>query len=412
MINTPSPTQFFFFLFTLLSFTNISNSYSSKIINSQLTIQESPLVSSIQLQGHVMPLDTIDIAAPTNAKISTIYIQLGEKIKKNQKILELKSDQLEIDIRNATEMLIRAEIDYNKKKSWQESDDVFQAKQSHMKNKLSFKRSDEIFKQNKLLYKQGIISHNELQQSEIAHKEAKYNLELSDRHLKRTFDQGDATQIKLLKLALENAQAKLDILNNIKQQLNITSPIDGVILRAKEQDKINKNNRFISIGQSVSTGENLIAIGNLNGFTVDINANEQIVQNIKLNQQVTIQLPALLENNIYTGIITAIDAQPNNSDLNIPPKYNIKILANDNKINPQNIQNKIFLGMTAKINFDLVEKEKSLLIPFASINYDNNNQAYVIDNHNQHINITLGKSTHDKIEVLTGLKPGDIIKQS
>lgn len=406
MINTSRLTKFIFLFCSLL---NAANIYSSENKNQFLTIEESPLISAIQLQGHVMPLNTIDVAAPTNAKISQVYVQLGQKIKKNQKILELKSDQLEIDIRNATEMLIRAEMDYNKKTSWQESDDVFQAKQSHIKNKLSFKRSEEIFKQNQLLYKQGIISLNELQQSEISYKDAKSNLELSDRHLKRTIDQGDATQIKLLKLALENAQAKLDILNSIKQQLDITSPIDGVILRAKEQDKTNKNNRFISTGQSVSTGENLLTIGNLNGFAVNINANEQIVQNIKLNQEVSIQLPALAENNTYTGIVTAIDAQPNNNDQNTPPKYNIKILAQNinNKINSEN---KIFLGMTAKINFDLVEKDKSLLIPFASINYDNNNQAYVLDNHNNHINITLGKSTNSNIEVLSGLHTGDIIQ--
>lgn len=389
---------------------NANNNIDNIVINT------SPLINNIQLQGRILPLDTIDISAATNAKVENIYIQLGQKVTKGQLLLELKSDQLDIDIRNATETLIRAEMDFNKKSTWLNSNDVFQAQQANLKSKLNYQRSKDIYVQNKLLFEQGIISHNELEQSKITYKDAELNLELSDRNLKQTIAQGDQTQIELLKLALENAKAKLEILQNIKNKLTIRSPIDGVILRADHKDKTHKNTNFLSIvaiGQNVASGENLLAIGNLNGFAVNVQANEQIVQEIKLNQKVNVSIPAIKSTNaniIFDGLVTAIDAQPNNPENNsAPPKYNIKIITNYD-----HNQHNIFLGMTAKIDFKLIEKPATILIPFTSINYNGSNQAMVLKINNNNIEeqiVTLGKSSSDQIEVLKGLKTGDTIKR-
>lgn len=377
--------------------------------DNKITIKPTPLVSNIQLQGRIMPLDTIDISAPTNAEIDKVFVQLGQNIKKNQKIIELKSDQLEIDIRNAKENLIRTKIEFNKRYSWLNSDEVFQAKQSNIKNELNFKRTKEIYNQNKILYKQGIISQNELEQSEISYQDAELNLELSNRHLKQIINQGDETQLELLKLSLENAKAKLEILENIKQRLVISSPIDGVILKAVNQDKSTKTSGFLPIGKNINSGENILSIGNLNGFAVKVHANEQVIKNISLKQKVNIKIPALENNKTFIGAVVAIDAQPNNSDnSNTPPKYDLKIISeNSDK------EDNIFLGMTAKISFDLVEKEDTILIPFTSIAYNNQNQAYVTEfKTNRLKTITLGKTTKNKIEVIAGLKPGDLINRT
>ncbi len=393
----------------------------TEVINNtdRLVITPSSFINNIQLQGRVLPLDTIEISAATNAKVEKVHVQLGEKVVQDQILLELKSDQLDIDMRNATETLIRAEIDYNKKSSWINSNDVFQAQQANMKSKLNFQRAKDIYTQNKLLFEQGIISYNELEQSKISYQDAKLNSELADRNLKQTLAQGDQTQIELLKLALENAKAKLEILQSIKDQLTVKAPIDGVILRVDNKEKSNKNNNFLSIvaiGQNVSTGENLLAIGNLNGFAVNVQANEQIIQEIKLNQKVNVTLPAIKSSHstiIFDGVVTAIDAQPSNLENNsTPPKYNIKIVANYN-----NHEHNIFLGMTAKIDFNLIEKPSAILIPFTSISYNANNQATVLkinpskNNKAETQIVTLGKSSSERIEVLHGLEAGDIIKK-
>lgn len=395
----------------VLIYSNFVLSNPTDDIN-QLIVTPSPLVSKIQLYGRIAPLDIVNIPVPTNAKIEQIYVQLGQKVEKDQLLMALSSDQLDIDIRNAKEIFIRSQIEFNKKQTWLNSDEVFQAKQSNIKNKLNFKRSEEIYKQNQLLFKQGIISHNELEQSAITYQDAKLNLSLSERHLTQTINQGNEDQLNLLKLALENAQAKLDILENIKLKLSVKAPVAGIILRANNSEKTTKTNSFLTFGQNVTLGESLLAIGNLNGFAVNISANEKIIQDLQINQTVQINIPALINNNTYSGVIAAIDAQPKDNDnTNGPPSYNIKIIAND--ANNTIINQKIFLGMTTKISFDLIEKNNSILVPFSSIAYNEQNQPYVVNykDKTKHL-VKLGKTTQDKIEIIDGLKSGDMILKS
>lgn len=396
-------------LFIYAALLPINNFAYEKSETNKLTIKQSDLINEIQLQGRVLPLETVDITASTNAYIEKIHVQLGEHVKTGQALIDLKSDQLEIDIRNAQEALIRSEIEYNKKESWLRSDDVFQAKQSNLKNKLSYQRALEVYNQNQKLHKQGIISQNELEQSEMYYNDAKLNLELSNRHLQQIINKGDDTQLQLHKLALDNARARLEILENIKQKLKIKSPINGVVLRASSKDSDNKNDNFgklVATGKKVTTGENLLAIGNLAGFAVNVEANEQIVQSVHLNQQVNIAIPALKESNSFTGIITAIDAQPNNSDnKSSPPKYNIKINSTTNKNT-----NNIFLGMTARINFNIIERKDTILIPFASITYQGNTPYVKNWSDNSKRQVKLGRTSKDKIEVISGLSDKDIIQ--
>jgi HlyD family secretion protein len=392
----------------LLLFVKYALSNPSEELN-HIVVTTAPLVSKVQLYGRIVPLDIVNLSASTIARIDKIYVQLGQKVEKDQLLLELTSDQLDIDIRNAKEILIRSQMEFNKKQSWQNSDEVFQAKQSNAKYKLNFKRAEDTYTQNKLLFKQGIISHNELEQSAVTYNDAKLNLDVSNRHLNQILNQGNAIQLNLLQLALDNAQAKLDILENIKNKLSIKSPIAGVILRANNPEKINKNTPFLALGQNVSSGENLLAIGNFNGFAINIYANEQIIQHVQLNQAVQITIPALTTNNSYNGIITAIDAQPKDNDTTVaPPTYNIRVVADNSQI-----AHKIFLGMTSKISFDIIEQEKAILVPFSSIAYNEHNQAYVINykDKTKHL-VTLGKTAQNKIEIVDGLKSGDIILKS
>lgn len=392
-----------------------------------IKITASDLTIPAELQGQISPLDTYNISAPTNAQISEIYVTPGDKVKKDQKLLLLKSDQLDIDIRNAKEYLIRAQMDYDKKKSWQYGDEVFQAKQSDIKNKFTADRALELYKQNQLLYKQGIISNNELEQSKISYDDAKLNLELSKRHLKQIITQGDATQLNLAKLALDNAQARLDIFKNIQNKLLVLSPSDGIILKANNNNKSvekstnSTNINFIPIGYNATTGENLLAIGDLQGFKVIVTANEQIIQNIKLNQQVEISIPALYNKNTkFIGKVTAIDAQPNNTDNQQPPKYNVIITsAADSKSTTatasNNLQQRnIFLGMTAKVQLNIIEKPNTILVPFSNIAYDyDQKKSYVMklnkNNTPEKSYIELGNTTLDKIEVVSGLSVNDVI---
>ena len=385
--------------------------FAADIHNNTVTITSSSITIPIELSGRISPLETYDLSAATSAQIAQVYIKLGQKVTKDQALLTLKSDQLEIDIRNAKESLIRAELDFNHKKSWKQSDDVFQAEQTLVKNKLTLQNSLDTYNQNQKLFSQGIIAKSELVQSKTNYQDAKVSLELSTRHLQEVIKQGNATQLNLMQLNLDNAKAKLAILEDIKAKLFVTAPIDGVILKPNNNsEKSNKNTNFLAIGASVNTGENLLAIGNLQGFTVSIAANEQIIQNIALDQKVNIAIPALANNNSYNGVITAIDAQPNNTEnLNSPPMYNIKVSC------LSSTQNNIYLGMTAKINFNLIEKPNTILIPFSSIAYQNN-KPYVLKqnklNQFKANYIELGKTTADRIEVLAGLQSGDVIKTS
>ena len=91
----------------------------------------------------------------------------------------------------------------------------------------------------------------------------------------------DTSEAKLASLEMEKSRLKLKMLRNRQDQLKITSPIDGVVLRGDLDD---------AEGAPVTSGQSLYEIAPLNPIKIEIAINEEDLPSVESNMHVTARL--------------------------------------------------------------------------------------------------------------------------
>ncbi len=185
-----------------------------------------------------------------------------------------------------------------------------------------------------------------------------------------------------LKLEVENLTRACDAVKSQLGQLQITSPLDGVIL-----------NLYCNLGEFVPPQEQLCRIGSSNNEIV-AQVNEEDVGNLQPGMKAKIRLYAYQDKDLI-GTLREILPQAENQlyrvifDLEDPPRT-------------------ILPGMTGEMNIIIAEHKAVLTIPSRAL--CSGNQVLVVQgNIVRQIHVKIGFRTLEKTEISEGLNEGDIV---
>lgn len=190
--------------------------------------------------------------------------------------------------------------------------------------------------------------------------------------------------------ALEMSEAELSI-NEYKEKLKqckIYSPLAGKVFNQTKKE-----------GDYCDSNEIIAVVGNPQTLCVDIMVYEENIKYISLEQQATVTVKAL--NQSYNGRITNINSIGNSN--NGITSYNVTVSIEDNDVS-------LFNAMSATVNITIESKENVLIIP--SYLVDEGNVVYLLEDNEKTIhpvNINVGISDGDYIEVTSGLSQGDSV---
>ena len=118
-----------------------------------------------------------------------------------------------------------------------------------------------------------------------------------------SLDQVSQSRVQEAQAAIQTARAKINSLNTLialyntqEQELNLTSPIDGVILTL---------NTDVLEGQSFAKGEVIATVGDLSKVKIQIQLPEKEIAYIEQDNQVTVRAIGV-PNEVFTGKISQI----------------------------------------------------------------------------------------------------------
>src|SRR5690606_14697406 len=228
----------------------------------------------------------------------------------------------------------------------------------------------------------------ELQNAEAAYLTAQKEAE----RFASAFKSGGVTQQQLdqVNLQLQSAQARLNQAKINVGDSNIKSTINGIV-----------NKRHIEPGTVVAPGAPLFDIVNVSKLKLKVNASENQVAAIKVGDTVSIKA-SVYPNKDFTGVVTFIAAMADES-LNFP--IEIEVTNNPN--------NELRAGMFGSAIFSSKDNDQTpvTIVPRdAFVGSVSNNEIYVIRDSVAHLEkITTGRNFGEKVEVLQGVKEGDIV---
>lgn len=231
---------------------------------------------------------------------------------------------------------------------------------------------------------------------EMQSAEAAYQTALKDaQRFESAFKTGGVTQQQLdqVNLQLQAAKARLDQAKITVGDTEVKSTINGIV-----------NKKYIEPGTVVGPGVPLFDIVNVSKLKIKVNVNENQVANIKTGNEVIVKA-SVYPDKEFQGKVIFI-APVADASLNFPVEVEIT----------NNKDNDLRAGMYGSVIFGSESENQTAVtvVPRnAFVGSINNNEVFVVREDTAHLTkIVSGRNFGEQVEVLEGLKPGDIVVTS
>lgn len=226
---------------------------------------------------------------------------------------------------------------------------------------------------------------------DVQNAEEIYQNALKDKQrYENAFRTGGVTQqqVDQANLSLKNAEARLQQAKIKVADANIRASINGIV-----------NRRLVEPGSVLAPGTRLFEIVDVSSLTLDIAVDEAQVANMNVGDAVKVKASVLPEKE-FTGKIEFIAAKAD-QNLNFPVKIRV---ANYGATS-------LKAGMYGSAHFSFPQQQPALLIArSAFIGGVSSNEIFVVeDNKAITRKLVTGRIIGDKVEILDGLKDGELV---
>ncbi len=187
------------------------------------------------------------------------------------------------------------------------------------------------------------------------------------------------------------AKARVAAAQSTINQSKVIAPFDGVITQAEP-----------TTGDLVSPGTLAYRMDDLAHLLVDLQISEVDINNVTVDQPVTVTLDAV-QGKSYTGRVSHISQAGDASGSGVNFTVTVELTESDALVKP---------GMTAAVNITVKELKDALLVPNRAVRQVNGKRVvYILQNNLPvSVEIRLGATSDSNSEVVGGnLKEGDLI---
>ncbi|MDK2896633.1 MAG: HlyD family secretion protein [Candidatus Atribacteria bacterium] len=339
--------------------------------------------------GMLEPKNRVELKADLRGEVTNIFAQAGEKVEKDQPLVQLDTTDLEISLRKAKAQLRSAQADLKKLLTQPTEVELRQAEAQLKEAQIAYQSAQKTLVKNQELFRSGAIPQETLEDSEdqVILKEALY---LSAQAYFEDVKDGAAPEdIEKLQAQIEQIEADIESIENNLEKCTFKSPIDGTLLVVDPEE-----------GDSVLSEERVVAIGDLSIMKVVILINEIDIPQVNPGQRALIVLDAFPDKE-FAGTVT-----------NIAPEGQIveNVVVFETTIELPNPDDSLRSGMTAEAEIIIEAKEDALVVPIEALREQGGETwLFVKDSEGQPVRreVKVGLRSDTQVEIETGLESGE-----
>jgi len=436
----------FFIITTVLSWDGIKELFSIENSDSNyntnlnifpvkvIKVNKQKIIPTISVLGTIEEFEKVKITSKISGSIENIYVQEGDRVKKNSKLAQIERLPLELELKKNIAQLNEAKssLAYAKQKLYDKRKEaeikinrIVKLRANFKKLKAKLKKMKATFKGKKELYKEEGISKEEYQtvRTELISTESQYIAALKDLQIakvgyrnsdikamgykvpkdkKKKFQLFVEINSGLEKAEVQKAEARLNSAKiavqstrRLLRETTIRSPINGIV--ALRNKGIGEN---VGSGNVSSNSEPIMILVDIHKLyaTFNVRASELIYIKKGIKIEFTVDV---YRNEKFIGIVRCINPVIDGKTHTAKVKA---LLNNHNeKLKPgMFIRSKIITGGLKHI----------VLLPTEAIipKEGNNGWAFVYNKDRIYkIEIKTGNEFENKTEILSGIKDGDLV---
>lgn len=360
-------------------------------------VTASTIVETVSATGKIQPEIEVKIASMVSGEIISLNVKEGQVVKKGDLLVKINPDLYTSGLERSVANLAGT------KASLTQSD-------------ASFKEAKANYERNKILYDKGVISKSD------------WDKAIS------SFEVAKATK----QSAYYNVQSASASVTEAKDNLGRTtiySPADGTIsvLNVELGERV--------LGTQQMAGTELLRVANLNNMEVEVDVNENDIVKIKIGDEANVEVDAYLKKK-FKGVVTSISNSASTtltSDQVTNFKVKVRILKDsyqDLLEGKPSTYSPFRPGMTATVDIITTTKNNVLAVPISSVVVKSDTTAvkdFKVEDPNEDKKaapkndkkfecvfvkvgdkakirvIKTGIQDDTNIEVMSGLKPGDVV---
>jgi HlyD family secretion protein len=345
-------------------------------------VKRGPMVRQVRGLGTLTPEDIRWIPATTQGRVEKIILRPGTTVKAGDVVLELSNPQLEQQLQDAELKLGAAEAGLANIKV-QLQNDLLQQRAASANIEADFNKAKMQAQMNEALAKDQLVSNLVLQQSLVDAQSLEVRNQISKDQLASKADSMRA-QLAVQQSLVDQARALLTLTKQQQAELKVRAGLDGVLQLVP-----------VEVGQQVAPGTNLARVANPSRLKAEVKIAETQAKDIQIGQKAEVDT----RNGIVEGRVARIDPSVQNGTRTVDvtltgdlPKGAVPDLSVDGTIELERLNDVLFMGRPA------FGQDQSVVGLF-KIGADGVNA--------ERVQVKLGRSSVNTIEVLSGLKVGD-----
>ncbi|WP_166920643.1 efflux RND transporter periplasmic adaptor subunit [Flavobacterium poyangense] len=360
-------------------------------------VTASTIVETVSATGKIQPEIEVKIASMVSGEIIALNVKEGQVVKKGDLLVKINPDLY-------TSGLDRSMANLAGSKAGLTQSDA------------SFKEAKANYERNKTLYDKGVISKSDWDKAVASFEVAK------------------ATKQNAY-YAVQGASASVTEARDNLGRTTIYAPADGTIsvLNVELGERV--------LGTQQMAGTELLRVANLNNMEVEVDVNENDIVKIKIGDEANVEVDAYLKKK-FRGVVTSISNSASTA-LTADQVTNFKVKVRILKESYQDLlegkpasYSPFRPGMTATVDISTQTKNNVLAVPISSVVVKSDTAAvkdFTVEDPNADKKaapksdkkyecvfvksgnkakiriIKTGIQDDTNIEVITGLKPGDVV---
>jgi HlyD family secretion protein len=346
------------------------------------TVKRGPMLREVRGLGTLVPEDIRWVAAQTDAHVDKWVLRPPAIVKPNSIIMELSDPTVQKDAVDAQYQLKGAEADYQNLKV-QVNSDLMSQKATEASVRSDYMQAKIQHDTDVKLVKEGLTSVLIEQKSRVTEEQLKIRMELE---AERTKIASDSASAKLLaqQAKVEQMKALYGLKMSQVEALHVRAGIDGVLQLLP-----------VDVGQHVTPGMNLARVADPKKLRAEVKIAETQAKDVVPGQKASIDT----RNGIVNGHVSRVDPSVINGTVTVDVTIDDPLppgarpdLSVDGTITLENLTNVLYVGRP-------VHGQTDSTIGIFKLTEDGSEATRV--------NVKLGRSSVNTIEIVDGLKVGD-----
>ncbi len=348
-----------------------------------------PISQMVVADGALFPIRQASLSPKVTAPVRTFYVNRGDKVRQGQLLAVLENRDLAAALVSAEGSYDQAKANYATTTSSSLPEELQKSKLDLQTAKAGVDAQQKLYESEKNLFAQGAIARKQLDATEVALTTARGLYEQAQKREQNLQASGAAHQRQAAKGQLESSHGQYLAATAQLQYTEMRSPINGAVA-----------DRAVYPGDIAPAGTPLFIVMDTTKVVARLHVPQPLAVQLKLGDQGFIQEPGLDQKIPCTVTVLSPALDPSSTTVEV-------------WVEAVNVQNHLQPGTTVQVSLTARTVPDALVVPASSLLSESSGTASVMvvraDSRAYSQPVRIGIRQHQLVQILSGLKPGDVV---